>query len=1145
MHQFNLQLFGPFHLLADGRPVENFATDQARALLVYLILHQGQPLRRESLAALFWPDAPDKQARQNLRQTLSRMRRALTVNSHKPAFIATDYKTVALQNDAPLQVDVHRFCALLDACDEHRPTHPPEGDCPACQERMTAAIEFYQGELLEGFHLSASPDFDDWLTLQREQLHRRAIDTLEQLLLNSQAAGNLSALISHARALLRWEPWRENAHRALIFALALSGERDAALAQFERCKKVLAAELGVAPSAETIALYEQIAEAGSPPVLPPTELPSRSGLHNFPAELTSFIGREEELGQLKEQLQQPNCRLLTVIGPGGIGKTRLALEAARTLPAEKYPDGVYFVPLSAIHTVAQLETGLVESLGGVLRDGTSARIQLLHLLHGKRLLLLLDTFEHLMPGAELLAALLQNAEDVQILITSREALNLQAEWRLALPGLTFAPQELLEQAPASAQSPPAPLTDPAAYSAVDLFVQRATRTQPGFAPEPEDFRAIHLICGLVDGLPLAIEMAAAWLRVYNCQQIAEELAGNLDFLVSSLRDVPDRHRSMRAVFDLSWGLLAPQEQAVFAQLSVFRGAFSPDAAKAVSGCTPLDLAWLVDKSILARTAAGRYAFHNLLRQFGAERLAEDPSTQQQAEARHAAYYAGFLAARRERLRAKIATTTKTIAEIEDAFDNIRRAWQVLLAQKLFAALVPCVDTLYDYFSIRSRYRDGEEFFGGAAEARHQHLTNGREAANSQSDPLFLRLRNRHAHFLYRLGQYEEAAQLLSDPAELPLPPDDPEAIFQQFQQALIHYHLGDLDRAEEQARLALQNARQAGNHLRQADALGLLGSLALARSSYAEGRRFYEQSQALYAQMQKPDDETRLLLNLGLTVSILGEREKAEEYFRRCLPSYRQLGDREGEAFALCFLGTLLSETGRMEEANEFCRQSLAIFQAIGFRAGEARALERLGENTRRLGRLAECQEQLQQAQAIYQEIGHRLGEGAIHLALARLALQSQDWPTATVHCAEAMQTFAAVDSQWGVAAVQLILARVAIQRGQGHVANSHIHTALATATELNVADMQCDALLALAQLWAEESPATALKLCAFLVSTHLALYEIQEAARRLLLRLRATLPGEEADAAIRAGRAADLPGLVAETLAANPPSATADSPSQ
>ena len=377
-------------------------------------------------------------------------------------------------------------------------------------------------------------------------------------------------------------------------------------------------------------------------------------MHNLPHQSNAFVGRAEELAQISSLLADPNCSLLTIVGAGGVGKSRLALQAA----AEQIPrfaNGVFFVPLTSVGSTDLLAGAVANALEVSFSGSGDPRLQLVNYLREKQILLLMDNFEHLMDASDLLADILQSAAGVKFLVTSRERLNVREEWVLMLEGLSYPD----DQAPCPLES----------YSAVQLFVQRARQVKADFSLS-ENSEAVKTICQQVEGIPLAIELAATWLRAMSCRQIAAQISGGLDFLNTPLRNVPERHRSMFAVFQQSWNRLTPAEQAVLMRLSVFRGGFDLEAAEQVAGASLVLLAGLADKSLIRLNAKGRYDLHELLRQFAADKVQEAGEADTNAEC-HCDYFLTLA----ERAEAHVFGREQIpwFDRLEVEFDNFRKA----------------------------------------------------------------------------------------------------------------------------------------------------------------------------------------------------------------------------------------------------------------------------------------------------------------------------------------------------------------------------------------------------------------------------------------------------------------------------------------
>lgn len=426
--------------------------------------------------------------------------------------------------------------------------------------------------------------------------------------------------------------------------------------------------------------------------------------NNLPVDTTPFVGRKAELAELANLITNPDCRLITLVGPGGSGKTRLAIAAARGANAA-FVDGAVFVALAPISSPDLIASTVATTLNLTLERQSTPQSQVLRYLRRRKLLLVLDNFEHLlaMPVEQtdensalpLLIDILQQAADVTMLVTSRERLNLQGEWLYDVAGLETPTEETTVLSGDSAVTASAPA----------LFVQTARRLRSDFAPTLDEQAAIRRICRLVNGMPLAIELAASWVRMFSCTGIANEIEESLGFLSTTLHDIPARHRSMQAVFDHSWKLLRKEEQAVFARCSVFRGGFTREAAQDITGATLPILAALVDKSLLNCSQDGRYSVHELARQYAAHRLDESEETAATRN-RHLAFFAQLSEEAEPRIRSGPQCAIWH-DRIEREHDNIRAALDWSYAEGELELGFRIAGTVWEFWMNRNHWGEGQ------------------------------------------------------------------------------------------------------------------------------------------------------------------------------------------------------------------------------------------------------------------------------------------------------------------------------------------------------------------------------------------------------------------------------------------------------
>jgi len=981
--ELRISLLGSFQVTRGDEPLTRFETDAARALLAYLVLNVAQPLRRETLTALLWPDQDDQDALHALSQTLNRLRRALDDANAQPPYLLVTRQTLQFNPDCVSWLDVTAFNVALDAVQRH--PHRRASACRACLRRMEAAAQLYRGDLLEGFTLDSLP-FEEWLLMQRETLHRRALTLFYDLADLHLARGDYAQAQVYARRQIALEAWREEAHGQLMRALALSGERSAALAQYAALRRILDAELGVEPADALQCLHAHIREESLP--IPPVPL------HHVPAYLTPFLGRDAELAQIAEQLNHPNARLLSLVGPGGVGKTRLACQVAEN-ERGNFRDGVVFIPLAAVASAEGLAVALARALDFEFYQRQDLWTQLQNYLRHKEILLVLDNFEHLLPAASHLADLLCCAPALRLFVTTRECLRLQGEQVVKVGGLAY---------PATS-----PASDGESSDAVQFFIAAARRLRPDLAPTSADAQAIISIAQQVGGLPLALELAAAWTPTLSCANIAAALQRDFDFLADSLQAIPEAHRSLRVVFDSSWALLAPEEQAVAQALAVFPDSFDSAAAAQIASVAPPLLRKLVDKSLLRQEpgeVAPRYALHELIRRYAEEKASTAPQWEA-LRAQHSDYYLAWLAQQQPLLESVAARSA--LAAIDRDIGNVRAAWQVALTCGHAASLGGALRSLFLFYDKRAELEEGEAAFAAAAQvfAAAETPEARRVGAHALACQGWFALQHgRPAESQTWFEQSHAALQALDAPLETALALGglgevalrqgkyaDAQAWYSQAG-ALYHesgalygeahtcnalgriaYSQTQYAAAREQTEAGLTLARAAQLADVVADSLRQLGNIAFFTNDYDAAFRYYQQVLAAYQTLGCRWGESAALSNVGAVFARQGRRDQAREAIERCLHLKREIGDRWGEANALSNLAVLFNEQGALSRARTYTMQALALWRELHCPSGEAKALHNLASTQVCLGDYAAAEHSLAHALQIRRETHNRAGE--------------------------------------------------------------------------------------------------------------------------------------------------------------------------
>lgn len=894
----SLQVLGGFRLLDRGRPIA-VPSERVRSLLTYLVLRRGVSQHRARLAALFWPDSTDEQARTNLRKLVLELRRTLPLADR---CLRVDGAALVWRDDAPCAVDV---VAFEDAASQE-----------ASPVALEQATKLYRGDLLPGC-------YDEWVLTERERLRQRYCTVLERRAAVLEARGAYAEAIGCARQLLEQDPLREEAYRLLMRLHAAAGDRAAAVRVYHRCEAVLRRELDVAPSPATREAYARVLHAGARPLDEPATLPP-SARHNLPRHLTSFVGRAREIVDVVHLLA--DAPLVTLTGAPGCGKTRLALRVAADL-VDSYHDGVWLVELAPIADPALVLRAVASALDVRELPGQSLAETLVTVLREKRLLLVLDNCEHVGAACGQLATILLSAcSAVRILASSRHALKVPGEalWRVPPlsmpgPGASLSPEALLE------------------YDAIRLFVERAAAVRPAFRLGPRNAPVVAELCRRLDGLPLAIELAAARMQALTPQQIVTRLENRFRLLRTAGHPAFSRHQTLETALAWSHDLLSDPERRLLRRLSAFAGGATLEAAEAVCTGDGLEadevlglLAELVDKSLVFVETQGEEARYRLLetvRQYARDRLREAGEAEVVAR-RHRDWYVALA----DRAQPHLTGPEQGIwlDRLEAEHPNLRAALRWSLDGGDADTALRLATVLRYFWAWRGHLTEGRTW-----------LEEGLRFPPSGCGTIHIDALNVAGQLAAYQGDYTIAQALLEHALGLAREAGDQHGTVRALVfLGYVHAFRGACEQAGAVLEEALALSRGLGSRRGEAYALEHLAITAAQQGDYARSRALRQQALEAFRELGDKVMVARALHNLGHVILCQGEYGVARPIFEECLGLFRALQDRRGIAYAAINLGIVFVHKGARSRASALLGESLTIVRSLGEKRAVCNALE-------------------------------------------------------------------------------------------------------------------------------------------------------------------------------------------------------------
>ena len=919
-----IEMFGILTVHHQGRVLTHFATRKSAALLAYLAFFAEQAHARELLLDRFWPDMESEAARHNLRQTLFSLRRLLEPSGVPAGSLLFADRTSVRLSATSVRTDVGEFRDLLQMA----------AGSASAEQRLAGleqAVALYKSGLL--------PDmYENWALMERERLAAACHEALDTLATLYHQEGRAPQALDCLRRLVSAEPFNAAAQERLIRLYASCGQAERAREQYHSFVGILSAEWNETPPRELRAFVEALPSAPLFPSIPllPAPLPRlpdapeplRIPSPRLPVPLTRFFGRENELREAQSLLTAPQRCLLTLLGMGGSGKTRLAVELGHRVSGE-FQNGVCFVSLGELTAADMLPDAILNALGATPIPSTLPLEQIRNALDAKRTLLILDNVEHLLPAAApLILALLEQSPALSCLVTSRQKLQIAGERILnvlPLPIPTEMGREHSRHSNAASLRACPPDANPLACPSVAMFVDRAQATRAGFTLTRRNSQAVVALCRRLEGIPLAIELAAARIGVLTPQQMVTQLENRFALLVSKQQGLSPRHQSLRATVEWSYALLGEPQQSALAALCIFRGGWFGEAAQALCPDLPmLDLLQqLCENSLILAQERGdkiRFTMLETVREYAQECLSREEAAQ--LAARHADYFGQMLKAAQGEQDGEQETAWHDILETEH--DNLLAALAWKRENADLGAYLTLVLQMWSFWYTRGHYW----------EARTR-LTEALAREVGREPLLRARTLNSAGTLAWYQGDYKQAQTWLDEALALNRQENfAPGVVNTLTNQSLVWRDQGKFSEAHRCAEEALTLSRQTNNEHAVIYSLFSLGSIALLQTDYTGAQTLLSECVTLRRKAKDLWGLGHTLNLMGELADALGETEQAEACFQESLAIFTPFGDKQGLSGARQGLGKVELHRGDWNAARDYLRASLRLRHETGNRAG-------------------------------------------------------------------------------------------------------------------------------------------------------------------------------------------------------------------